>query len=177
MVQSPRASRQGSRALRSSGVGISGAGEGDARSQTMDGKSIMGILLLAAATGTRVDGSADGGDEQARSTRSASSSKAASARTRAAPKGIGVSPGVGAGRAVVLIQRAQVLRFSIPAAHTPQRNCAPRRGAGGGRRINSIAFRSNCWEPILGRCSMRSGSCWMIRCWYRARRPSSASSE
>jgi len=30
--------------------------------------------------------------------------------------GIGVSPGVGAGRAVVLIQRAQVIRFSIPAA-------------------------------------------------------------
>jgi phosphotransferase system enzyme I (PtsI) len=30
--------------------------------------------------------------------------------------GIGVSGGVGAGRAVVLIQRAQVLRFSIPAA-------------------------------------------------------------
>jgi phosphotransferase system enzyme I (PtsI) len=28
--------------------------------------------------------------------------------------GIGVSPGVGAGRAVVLIQRAQVVRFSIP---------------------------------------------------------------
>jgi phosphoenolpyruvate-protein phosphotransferase (PTS system enzyme I) len=31
--------------------------------------------------------------------------------------GIGVSPGIGAGRAVILIQRAQVLRFSIPAAH------------------------------------------------------------
>jgi phosphotransferase system enzyme I (PtsI) len=31
-------------------------------------------------------------------------------------KGIGVSPGVGAGRAVILIQRTQVLRFSIPAA-------------------------------------------------------------
>jgi len=29
-------------------------------------------------------------------------------------KGIGVSPGTGAGRAVVLIQRAQVVRFSIP---------------------------------------------------------------
>jgi len=31
-------------------------------------------------------------------------------------KGIGVSPGVGAGRAVILIQRTQVIRFSIPAA-------------------------------------------------------------
>jgi len=30
--------------------------------------------------------------------------------------GIGVSPGTGAGRAVVLIQRAQVVRFSIPSA-------------------------------------------------------------
>ena len=30
--------------------------------------------------------------------------------------GIGVSPGVGLGRAVVLIQRAQVIRFSIPAS-------------------------------------------------------------
>jgi phosphotransferase system enzyme I (PtsI) len=30
--------------------------------------------------------------------------------------GIGVSPGVGVGRAVVLIQRAQVVRFSIPAS-------------------------------------------------------------
>jgi phosphocarrier protein len=33
--------------------------------QTMDGKSIMGILLLAAATGTVVTVSADGQDEQA----------------------------------------------------------------------------------------------------------------
>jgi len=31
-------------------------------------------------------------------------------------RGIGVSAGVGAGRAVILIQRAQILRFSIPAA-------------------------------------------------------------
>ena len=34
-------------------------------SQTMDGKSIMGILLLAAATGTSLIVSADGEDEQA----------------------------------------------------------------------------------------------------------------
>jgi len=34
-------------------------------SQTMDGKSIMGILLLAAATGTVLTVSADGEDEQA----------------------------------------------------------------------------------------------------------------
>ena len=34
-------------------------------SQTMDGKSIMGILLLAAATGTQLSVSADGEDEQA----------------------------------------------------------------------------------------------------------------
>ena len=34
-------------------------------SQTMDGKSIMGILLLAAATGTVLTVSADGDDEQA----------------------------------------------------------------------------------------------------------------
>jgi phosphocarrier protein len=33
-------------------------------SQTMDGKSIMGILLLAAATGTVLTVSADGEDEQ-----------------------------------------------------------------------------------------------------------------
>ena len=34
-------------------------------SQTMDGKSIMGILLLAATTGTVLIVSADGADEQA----------------------------------------------------------------------------------------------------------------
>jgi phosphocarrier protein HPr len=34
-------------------------------SQTMDGKSIMGILLLAASTGTVLILSADGDDEQA----------------------------------------------------------------------------------------------------------------
>jgi phosphotransferase system HPr (HPr) family protein len=34
-------------------------------SQTMDGKSIMGILLLAAATGTVLNVSTDGEDEQA----------------------------------------------------------------------------------------------------------------
>jgi phosphocarrier protein HPr len=34
-------------------------------SQTMDGKSIMGILLLAASTGTVLQLSADGLDEQA----------------------------------------------------------------------------------------------------------------
>ena len=34
-------------------------------SQTMDGKSIMGILLLAAAVGTPLTVSADGQDEQA----------------------------------------------------------------------------------------------------------------
>jgi phosphocarrier protein HPr len=34
-------------------------------SQTMDGKSIMGILLLAAAAGTQLTVSADGQDEQA----------------------------------------------------------------------------------------------------------------
>jgi phosphocarrier protein len=34
-------------------------------SQTMDGKSIMGILLLAAAKGTVLTVSADGSDEQA----------------------------------------------------------------------------------------------------------------
>jgi phosphocarrier protein HPr len=34
-------------------------------SQTMDGKSIMGILLLAAAAGTVLTVSADGEDEQA----------------------------------------------------------------------------------------------------------------
>jgi phosphocarrier protein len=33
--------------------------------QTMDGKSIMGILLLAAATGTVLSVSADGEDERA----------------------------------------------------------------------------------------------------------------
>ena len=33
--------------------------------QTMDGKSIMGILLLAAATGTMLTVSAEGNDEQA----------------------------------------------------------------------------------------------------------------
>jgi len=33
--------------------------------QTMDGKSIMGILLLAAAAGTALTVSADGRDEQA----------------------------------------------------------------------------------------------------------------
>jgi phosphotransferase system enzyme I (PtsI) len=48
--------------------------------------------------------------------------------------GIGVSPGVGVGRAVVLIQRSQVVRFSIPESRVPEElarlQSARRRSAG-----------------------------------------------
>ena len=80
----------------------------------MDGKSIMGILLLAAATGIgadRVGGRRRraGGDRRAVRLHRNRIRRGHVQRL----SGIGVSPGIGAGRAVLLIQRAQVFRFSI----------------------------------------------------------------
>ena len=83
-------------------------------SQTMDGKSIMGILLLAAAAGTTLTVSADGARRAGGHRRALRVHRNRVRRGHVQRlSGIGVSPGVGAGRAVLLIQRAQVLRFSI----------------------------------------------------------------
>ena len=85
----------------------------------MDGKSIMGILLLAAARGSTITISADGADEQrGASTRCVAGRSPGSAKEPHEQRlnGIGVSPGVVSGRAVILIQRAQVLRYQIPPA-------------------------------------------------------------
>ena len=84
----------------------------------MDGKSIMGILLLAAARGTTITITADGPDERAtRSRRSAALVESGLRRGRMQRlTGIGVSPGVVSGRAVILIQRAQVLRYQLAPA-------------------------------------------------------------
>ncbi len=118
----------------------------------MDGKSIMGLLLLAAARGTTITITADGADEQA-----AVDALVDPRRNRLRRghmqrlTGIGVSPGIVSGRAVILNQRAQVLRYRVPEArvdhelerleqgpracagpaarHPRQRRAAPRPGA------------------------------------------------
>ncbi len=64
--------------------------------------------------------------------------------------GIGVSPGTGAGRAVVLIQRAQVVRFSIPASRSRRRDRKSSRTRGADRRGSSIAFRQRLPGGDLG---------------------------
>ena len=92
----------------------------------MDGKSVMGLLLLAAARGSTMTISAEGqrrargGDgpggagrsgiwrRRGRSERGHGDSAVMTRLT-----GIGVSPGVVSGRAVILIQRAQVLRYQL----------------------------------------------------------------
>ena len=80
----------------------------------MDGKSIMGILLLAAARGSTITISADGADENdaVRALVALVEGRIRGGRMQRLT-GIGVSPGVVAGRAVILIQRSQVLRYQI----------------------------------------------------------------
>ena len=103
--------------------------------KVMDGKSIMGILLLAAARGTTITISADGQDE----------ADAVEALVRLVEsgfgeiverlKGIGVSAGLAVGPALVAIQRTQVIRFSDRAR--PRRARAVGAGAGAPARLTS----------------------------------------
>ncbi len=80
-------------------------------------------------------------------------------------RGIGVSPGIGAGRAVILIQRTQVLRFSIPATGVGQElarlDAARRSSADQLNRIQGpiswTAYRRGCPAATWARCSKRSG--------------------
>ena len=93
----------------------------------MDGKSIMGILLLAAARGMTITISADGADEAAAV---AALGGDGGGRVRGGRMqrltGIGVSSGVGCGRAVILIQRASGGPLSDRAGEARARDCAPR---------------------------------------------------
>ena len=81
----------------------------------VDGKSIMGILLLAAARGAVITITADGIDE-ADAAVVAGRAGADRLRRRDVERltGIGVSPGIAVGRAVVLTERTEVVRFPIP---------------------------------------------------------------
>ena len=82
----------------------------------MDGKSIMGILLLAAAARD------DDHDRRRRPRRAGSAGRTLSAGRKRIWRrvverliGIGVSPGVAVGRAVILTLRTEAIRFPIPA--------------------------------------------------------------
>ena len=83
--------------------------------RVMDGKSIMGILLLAAAHGTTITISADGADEQEALDRAVrAGGERIWRRDVERLTGIGVSPGVAVGRAVILTLRTEAIRFPIP---------------------------------------------------------------
>ena len=83
--------------------------------RVIDGKSIMGILLLAAAHGTIITISADGADEQ-EALNALCDLVAEGIWRRVVERltGIGVSPGVAVGRAVILTLRTEAIRFPIP---------------------------------------------------------------
>ena len=118
----PARARRG--AVRPHGQRVSAPGPGRrAATQEMDGKSIMGLLLLAAAQGTSVTISADGADEIDGDRRAARAGRARLRRGAVHLKGLGVSPGIGIGRALVLKRSTRELRFQ--------------RAAGAGRRASS----------------------------------------
>ena len=101
----------------------------------MDGKSIMGILLLAAARGTNDhDYRRRSGRGRMRSTRAGASGRD---RLRGGVverlKGIGVSSGIAAGPALVAIQRTQVIRFPISPDRVARELVGARTGARRGR--------------------------------------------
>ncbi len=83
----------------------------------MDGKSIMGILLLAAACGSSITISAEGPDERAAVDALVALVQSGFGEDAVVRRliGIGVSPGVVAGRAVILIQRDAGASLSDPA--------------------------------------------------------------
>ena len=126
-----------------------------AATDEMDGKSIMGILLLAAARGSTMTITADGADERDAVERAGARwSRPASARTLMQRlTGIGVSPGVVAGRAVVLIQRAQVLRYQIaPAASST--SCGGSSESREPRRASSSSTSGRAWRSGAARAGV-----------------------
>ena len=73
----------------------------------MDGKSILGILLLAASQGTRLEVSADGEDEAAAvEALAALVDGGFGEEADGAATGIGVSPGIAVGQALVVEREA-----------------------------------------------------------------------
>ncbi len=82
----------------------------------MDGKSIMGLLLLAAAQGI---GHHDLGQRRRRGAGARGAVRARRARIRRGGAmrmtGLGVSPGIGVGKALVLKRGTRDLRFRVPA--------------------------------------------------------------
>ena len=82
----------------------------------IDGKSIMGLLLLAAAQGSVITITASGPDE---ADALAGALRAGPARLRRGAmrlNGLGVSPGIGVGKALVLKRGARDLQFRVPAS-------------------------------------------------------------
>ena len=121
----------------------------------MDGKSIMGILLLAAARGIDDHDHAPTAPTRRDARRRRSCALVAARLRRGRMQrltGIGVSPGVVVGRAVVLIQRAQVLRY-------PDRAGARRARARAARREPRAGRASSCSDiQRAGRAAARAAS-------------------
>ena len=120
----------------------------------MDGKSIMGILLLAAARGSTITISRRGhGTSATPSTRWWRWCSPASARTHAAPEGHRRLAGRRRPAApCMLIQRAQVLRYQIAATRDRPRGRAARREPRSSRAISWSTSR-RAW-----RCGARSSA-------------------
>jgi phosphocarrier protein len=113
--------------------------------KVMDGKSIMGILLLAAARGTTITISANGADEQAAVEALATLVSTWIRRSHVERlTGIGVSAGVAVGPALVAIQRTQVIRFPIALDRVARELSALDRARV--RRANRLnRFAAACW--------------------------------
>ena len=96
----------------------------------MDGKSIMGLLLLGAAQGSVITISAAGPDEE-QAHRGALRAGRARLRRGDAMRltGLGVSPGIGIGKALVLKRGTRDLRFRVPPGCVVARARAARRRA------------------------------------------------
>ena len=126
-------------------------------SRTMDGKSIMGVLLLAAARGTTIAISADGPDEV--EAVAALAALVESGFGEAAVErltGIGVSPGVAVGRAVVL---DPTRRGDPVSGATRARRTRSRRHRSGTRTVAATARRhSRAASPTDQRAISRRSS-------------------
>ena len=86
----------------------------------MDGKSIMGLLLLAAAQGSAIIISADGAGRGGGDGGALRAGRARLRRRDMRLNGLGVSPGVGVGKALVLKGGMRDLRFLVPASLVPR---------------------------------------------------------
>ena len=94
----------------------------------MDGKSIMGLLLLAASQGTGVTITADGPDEDAAIAALCALIERGLRRGAMRLTGLGVSPGIGIGKALVLKRGTRDLQ--LPRSRRPR--AARARAARGG---------------------------------------------